>query len=167
MQSSLLRFLRLVPLNIRQNDARMRHREVHDGEPGDLAQIRDSQIHAPQIGSQTGWCPTSLTSAGADPRAGSDPAPRTPCEIQLLQRAQACPPCIHRDATGCWSNPHRSLIKACLLVQKGAPCVLLTMDGPLTQQDLFHMICHSMKGCIMNTRKKHPNPSQRVFVASG
>ena len=70
-------------------------------------------------------------------------------------------------SAGCWSNPHRSLIKACLLVQKGAPCVLLTMGGPLTQHHLFHVMCYSMKGCSMNTRKKHPNTSQRVLAASG
>ena len=69
--------------------------------------------------------------------------------------------------TGCWSDPHRSLIKAYLLVQKGAPCLLLTRDGPLTQQKLFHVMCYSMKGCSMNTRKKHPTTSQRVLAASG
>ena len=68
---------------------------------------------------------------------------------------------------GCWSDPHRSLVKACHLVQKVAPCILLTMDGSLTQQELFQIICHSMKGCTMNTRKKHPNSSQRLFAASG
>jgi hypothetical protein len=68
---------------------------------------------------------------------------------------------------GCWSDPHRSLAKACRLVQKIAPCIILTMNGPLTQQELFQMICHSMKGCTMNTRKKHPNTSQRLFAASG
>lgn len=68
---------------------------------------------------------------------------------------------------GCWSDPHRSLVKACLLMQKIAPCLILTMNGPLTQQELFHMICRSMKGCTMNPRKKHPNTSQRLFAASG
>src|SRR5258708_6976662 len=38
---------------------------------------------------------------------------------------------------GCWDNPHRSLVKACHLVQKIAPCIILTMHGPLTQQELF------------------------------
>ena len=68
---------------------------------------------------------------------------------------------------GCWSNPHRSLVKACHLVQKMAPCILLTMHGPLTQHTLFHMICFSMKGCTLNSRKKRPNTSQRLFAASG
>jgi hypothetical protein len=68
---------------------------------------------------------------------------------------------------GCWSDPHRSLVKACHLVQKMAPCILLTMYGPLTQQALFQIICYSMKGCTLNPRKKHPNTSQRLFAASG
>ncbi len=68
---------------------------------------------------------------------------------------------------GCWSNPHRSLVKACHLVQKVAPCIILTMNGPLTQQELFYIMCRSMKGCTMNTRKKKPNTSQRLFTASG
>ncbi len=68
---------------------------------------------------------------------------------------------------GCWSDPHRSLVKACHVVQKVAPCILLTMHGPLTQQELFHMICHTMKRCTMNPRKKKPNTSQRLFMASG
>jgi len=68
---------------------------------------------------------------------------------------------------GCWSDPHRSLVKACHFVQKLAPCIILTMNGPLTQQELFHIMCLSMKGCTMNTRKKRPNTSQRLFAASG
>jgi hypothetical protein len=68
---------------------------------------------------------------------------------------------------GCWNDPHRSLVKACHLVQKVAPCIILTMHGPLTQQELFHIICLSMKGSTMNTRKKYPNTSQRLFAASG
>jgi hypothetical protein len=68
---------------------------------------------------------------------------------------------------GCWSNSHRSLVKACYLVQKVAPCIILTMNGPLTQQELFQIMCLSMKGCTMNTRKKRPNTSQRLFAASG
>ncbi len=68
---------------------------------------------------------------------------------------------------GCWSDPHRSLVKACHFVQKVAPCIILTMNGPLTQQELFHIMCLSMKGCTMNTRKKRPNTSQRLFAASG
>jgi len=68
---------------------------------------------------------------------------------------------------GCWSDPHRSLVKACHLVQKMAPCILLTMHGPLTQQALFQMICCSMKGCTLNSRKKRPNTSQRLFADSG
>jgi hypothetical protein len=68
---------------------------------------------------------------------------------------------------GCWSNPHRSLVKACHLVQKIAPCILLTMHRPLTQQALFQLICSSLKGCTLNSRKKRPNTSQRLFAASG
>src|SRR5437764_297289 len=68
---------------------------------------------------------------------------------------------------GCWSDPHRSLVKACHLVQKIAPCIILTMNGPLTQQALFHIMCRAMKGCTLNPRKKHPNTSQRLFAASG
>jgi hypothetical protein len=68
---------------------------------------------------------------------------------------------------GCWSDPHRSLVKACHLVQKVAPCIILTMHGPLTQQALFHIMCRAMKGCTLNHRKKHPNTSQRLFAASG
>lgn len=68
---------------------------------------------------------------------------------------------------GCWSDPHRSLVKACHLVQKVAPCIILTMNGPLTQQALFHIMCRAMKGCTLNPRKKHPNTSQRLFAASG
>lgn len=68
---------------------------------------------------------------------------------------------------GCWSDPHRSLVKACHLVQKMAPCIILTMHGPLTPQELFQTMCRSMKGCTMNTRKKHPHTSQRLFTASG
>jgi len=68
---------------------------------------------------------------------------------------------------GCWSDPHRSLVKACHFVQKVAPCIILTMNGPLTQQELFHIMCLSMKGCTMNTRNKCPNTSQRLFAASG
>ena len=68
---------------------------------------------------------------------------------------------------GCWSDPHRSLVKACHLVQKMAPCLLLTMHGPLTQQALFQIICCSMKGCTLNPRKKRPNTSQRLFADSG
>jgi hypothetical protein len=68
---------------------------------------------------------------------------------------------------GCWSDPHRSLVKACHLVQKIAPCIILTMHGPLTQQELFCMICRSLKCSTMNTRKKKPNTSQRLFAASG
>jgi hypothetical protein len=67
----------------------------------------------------------------------------------------------------CWSDPHRSLVKVCHLVQKIAPCIILTMHGPLTQQALFQMICSSMKGCTLNSRKKRPNTSQRLFAASG
>jgi Transposase DDE domain len=67
---------------------------------------------------------------------------------------------------GCWSDPHRSLVKACHLVQKMAPCLLLTMHGPLTQQALFQIICCSMKGCTLNPRKKRPNTSQRLFADS-
>jgi hypothetical protein len=69
--------------------------------------------------------------------------------------------------TGCWSDPHRSLVKACHLIQKIAPCIILTMHGPLAQQELFHIMCLSMKGCTINTRKKRPNTSQRLFAASG
>lgn len=68
---------------------------------------------------------------------------------------------------GCWSDPHRSLVKACHFVQKVAPCIILTMNGPLTQRELFHIMCRSMKVCTMNTRKKRPNTSQRLFAASG
>lgn len=68
---------------------------------------------------------------------------------------------------GCWSNPHRSLVKACHLVQKFALCIVLIMNGPVTQQEFFQIMCCSMKGCTMNTRKKHPNTSQRIFAASG
>jgi len=68
---------------------------------------------------------------------------------------------------GCWSDPHRSLVKACHLVQKVAPCIILTMNEPLTQQTLFHIMCRSMKGCTLNPRKKHPNTSQCLFAASG
>lgn len=67
----------------------------------------------------------------------------------------------------CWSDPHRRRVLACHLVQKVALCIVLTMNGPITQQKLFQMMCRSMKGCTMNTRKKHPNTSQRIFAASG
>jgi Transposase DDE domain len=68
---------------------------------------------------------------------------------------------------GCWSDPHRSLVKASRLIQKGAPCIMLTMHGPLTQQALFQLLCLGMKGCTMNSRKKHPNTSQHLLTASG
>jgi len=68
---------------------------------------------------------------------------------------------------GCWSDPHRSLVKACYLVQKIAPAIILTMNGPITQQELFQIMCSSMRGCSMNTRKKRPNTSQRLFTSSG
>jgi len=44
---------------------------------------------------------------------------------------------------------------------------LIWKFGPLTQQELFHIMCRSMKGCTINPRKKHPNTSQRLFAASG
>jgi len=68
---------------------------------------------------------------------------------------------------GWWSDPHRSLVKACHLVQKGAPCIILTMNGPLTHQALFHIMCRGLKGCPLNPGKKHPHPSQRLFASSG
>ena len=68
---------------------------------------------------------------------------------------------------GCWSDPHRRLVKAYHLVQKVAPCIILTMNGPLTHQALFHIMCRGLKGCPLNPGKKHPHPSQRLFTASG
>ena len=68
---------------------------------------------------------------------------------------------------GCWSNPHRRGGLACHLVQKMAPCIILTMHGTLTPQALFQLICSSMKGCMLNSCKKRPNTSQRMFAATG
>jgi Transposase DDE domain len=68
---------------------------------------------------------------------------------------------------GCWSDLHRSLVKASHLVKKVAPCILLTMQGPLTLSGLLERSCQTMRGCRLNPRRKRPNTSQRLLALSG
>lgn len=68
---------------------------------------------------------------------------------------------------GCWSDLHRSLVKASHLVKKVAPAILLTMQGPLTLPTLLQRSCLAMSHCRLNPRRKHPNTSQRLLALSG
>ncbi len=68
---------------------------------------------------------------------------------------------------GCWSDLHRSLVKASHLVKKIAPALVLTMQGPLSREALLHRCCQVMRGCRLNPRRKHPNTSQHLLRLSG
>jgi len=68
---------------------------------------------------------------------------------------------------GCWSNLHRSLVKASHLVKKIAPAILWTMHGPLTRSMLLERSCLVMRRCRLNPRRKHPNTSQHLLRLSG
>lgn len=68
---------------------------------------------------------------------------------------------------GCWSDPHRSLVKASRLVKKVAPAMLLTMQGPLTFAGLLERSAQAMQRSRLNPRRKHPNTSQHLLNLSG
>ena len=68
---------------------------------------------------------------------------------------------------GCWSDPHRSLVKAARLVRTMAPAFLLAMLGLLTEEAVLGRMGEAMRRCQLNPRRKHPNTSQRLLRLSG
>ncbi len=60
---------------------------------------------------------------------------------------------------GCWSNPHRSMVKASEAIRLIAPCVLLALQGPWTLQKIIDLIPFLLKHCSVNTRRKRPSTS--------
>jgi hypothetical protein len=67
---------------------------------------------------------------------------------------------------GCWSNPHRSQVKASQAIQLFAPCFLLALDGWFALEDLIVCLSLMMQGSHLNTRQQRPNTSQRLIDPS-
>lgn len=61
---------------------------------------------------------------------------------------------------GCWSEPHRSLVKASLAVRLFAPVIALTLSGPVSLCDALWITTGAMTGAKLNTRKNRPSTSR-------
>lgn len=61
---------------------------------------------------------------------------------------------------GCWSNPHRSLVKASMAVQMLAPAFVLALTGLFPFHALFEVNGRMMRRASLNSRRKRPNTSQ-------
>ncbi len=58
---------------------------------------------------------------------------------------------------GCWQDPHRSMVKASLAVQLLAPSLALTLDGPLSLQEVLLAGKRAMARSRLNSYKKRPS----------
>lgn len=67
---------------------------------------------------------------------------------------------------GCWQDPHRSLVKAHLVVQRLAVSVVLTLSGAVTLAEVIGRSQDMMRHCRLNPRRSRPNTSQRLVQAS-
>lgn len=64
---------------------------------------------------------------------------------------------------GCWTNPHRSMVKACQAVRIMVPCLLAALKGWMSLEKVLHFFPEMMKRCTVNTRKKRRNTSQLLL----
>jgi hypothetical protein len=60
---------------------------------------------------------------------------------------------------GCWSNPHRSMVKASEAIRLLAPCLLLALQGPWTLEKIINLIPFVLQHCSVNTRRNRPSTS--------
>ncbi len=58
---------------------------------------------------------------------------------------------------GCWQEPHRSLVKASLVVKLLAPSYALTLDGPVCLHDVILAGKRAMARSTLNTSRKRPS----------
>lgn len=63
----------------------------------------------------------------------------------------------------CWSNPHRSLVKASALVRSLAPCFALAFHGLLSLHDLLVHCRFVLEDESVNSRRTRPNTSQLLL----
>lgn len=71
---------------------------------------------------------------------------------------------------GCWSEPHRSLVKASQAVRLFSPVIALTLCGPVTLEYALRATTEAMAGAKLNTRKNRPSTScllERPMLAAG
>jgi len=61
---------------------------------------------------------------------------------------------------GCWSEPHRSLVKASLVVRLLAPTLAITLSGSVSLHDTLGLCCQAMTSAKLNTRQKRPSTSR-------
>lgn len=61
---------------------------------------------------------------------------------------------------GCWQPPHRSLVKACLVVKAMSPAYLLSWGGPLTSVQVLEAMGRAMSRAVLNTRPNRLSTSQ-------
>ena len=62
--------------------------------------------------------------------------------------------------TGCWHNPHRSLVKASQVIPALASGYLLSWSGPLTSADILIAMGRAMKRSQLNHRPKRLSTAQ-------
>lgn len=67
---------------------------------------------------------------------------------------------------GCWSDPHRSVVRASDAVQASAVCFLFALQGGIEMSWLIERVCSSMHQDTIETRRKQPNTSQRLVDPS-
>jgi hypothetical protein len=62
--------------------------------------------------------------------------------------------------TGCWHNPHRSMVKASQIVPALAAGYVLSWSGPLTSADILAGMGHAMKRSQLNCRPNRLSTAQ-------
>ena len=64
---------------------------------------------------------------------------------------------------GLWQKTHRSLVKGCQLLREQAPRLAACVRDPAALAALLAELSERFDyGCLLNTRKKNPNTSQRI-----
>jgi hypothetical protein len=65
---------------------------------------------------------------------------------------------------GCWHDPHRSLVKAAVVVRQAAIRLLAALQGEASVTQVVRAIQRAMRsGCRVNMRKKYPTTSQLLL----
>jgi hypothetical protein len=64
---------------------------------------------------------------------------------------------------GCWTNPHRSMVKASQAVRIVVPCLMVALKGWMSIKKILYFLADMMKRCTINTRKKRKNTSQLLL----
>lgn len=64
---------------------------------------------------------------------------------------------------GCWSNPHRSMVKASAVVRELAPCFALAFHGLICLHELLLHCRFVLQDESINSRRGRPNTSQLLL----